>query len=483
MRKRIFLLHGEGYLAPAIAHLRAAGVDVVALTSRGKGAWDAFQAVLDPGTPHLFSTHARSATLPDGFQREIRPAPARDVEGLAASAHRTIQMIDRMNLKGRSVAELYHVYLRMMGIWRTLLDDLRPDLVVYSNGAPQFGFDYLVSQLCALDGRPCLFFRHTYLEDRVAVTRDLLELPSPSASELAAVPAVPPKANEFESPTNEALNRAAMNLEVIRRKLSWAGVLGTLVGRRQIARLPPDPDILEQPTPRYIEMRWHFFRGRLLCRQCLAHYDALARPPDFSRPYVYFPLPTEPEEGSVPLGGRFQDSLHTLATLSRALPQGWRIYVKEHPNQFNRKYLMSKGGRSLAFYDELSRIPGVQVVPLETSSYDLTRHARAVCVVSGTVGWEAIQREVPAVVFGHPWYASAPGVIRAGDGPSAAAALAKLAQGERGTWLGELRKWEWLMRERYTRPLIYSTEFIEHSKLTVEAHNRTYADIILEALA
>jgi hypothetical protein len=49
-------------------------------------------------------------------------------------------------------------------------------------------------------------------------------------------------------------------------------------------------------------------------------------------------------------------------------------------------------------------------MPSHASTHELTARALYVASISGTVGWEAVRKGKPALVFGHTWYASLPGV-------------------------------------------------------------------------
>ena len=94
--KRIFFIHAEKFMAPVAAALRAQGTEIVAATTRGRGSLEAWTAAL-PGAPVLFSTQARSMLLPAELASRVRAARAIDIEALAPTAARTLQMIDRMN--------------------------------------------------------------------------------------------------------------------------------------------------------------------------------------------------------------------------------------------------------------------------------------------------------------------------------------------------------------------------------------------------
>ena len=98
------------------------------------------------------------------------------------------------------------------------------------------------------------------------------------------------------------------------------------------------------------------------------------------------------------------DQALAIEHLSMLLPDNCAIYVKENPKQ---RHFM----RDPLFFHRLNRIPSVQIVPSMTCTYQLTDNSRFVATVTGTAGWEAICRGRNVVAFGHPWYASFPGVF------------------------------------------------------------------------
>lgn len=125
--------------------------------------------------------------------------------------------------------------------------------------------------------------------------------------------------------------------------------------------------------------------------------------PDLDGPFVYFALQLQPEMTTSALGGPFKDQALAIETLARMLPPGVRLLVKENPKQGAYQ-------RGPMFFHRLARIPGVVFMPSHASTHELTAKALYVATISGTVGWEAVRKGKPALVFGPTWYASLPGV-------------------------------------------------------------------------
>lgn len=125
--------------------------------------------------------------------------------------------------------------------------------------------------------------------------------------------------------------------------------------------------------------------------------------PDFEQNYIYLSLHFEPE--ATVMGRAIMESqLMAIHMLSVALPKGWYLYVKEHPDQFdvNTRALFTyhvTDYKSLRFYRELKKIPNVRLIKTKVSSKTMVEHARAVASLSGTVTMEAISLKKPSMVF------------------------------------------------------------------------------------
>jgi capsule polysaccharide export protein KpsC/LpsZ len=96
--------------------------------------------------------------------------------------------------------------------------------------------------------------------------------------------------------------------------------------------------------------------------------------------------------------------------LSKLVPDGWKVYVKEHRSQFKR-YQSAERSKTVESYDYIAGMPNVELVPLKVSSLELIDHAQATVTVSGTVGWESLVRGKPVLLFGHSWFSACKGVF------------------------------------------------------------------------
>jgi len=128
--------------------------------------------------------------------------------------------------------------------------------------------------------------------------------------------------------------------------------------------------------------------------------------------YVFFALHLQPEKNTAPLGGVFDDQLLAIEILSNSIPQGWSLYVKEHPVQFNSKRTNNYHYRSIDFYKRIKSMKNVKLVSMEDSHEEIMLHARATSTVTGTTAWQGLLNGIPAIVFGNKWFTACSSVYR-----------------------------------------------------------------------
>lgn len=127
------------------------------------------------------------------------------------------------------------------------------------------------------------------------------------------------------------------------------------------------------------------------------------------QPFVYFPLPFQPETSTQLLGNQiYLNQALVIEKVARLLPADWVIYVKEHPWQ-------SEVCRPPSFYQRLAAVPNVRMVPIDMPTFTLLDHCQFVATTSGTVGWEGIKNGKPVLLFGRSFYQDLPGVVRYTD--------------------------------------------------------------------
>ncbi len=128
-------------------------------------------------------------------------------------------------------------------------------------------------------------------------------------------------------------------------------------------------------------------------------YKDNAVPVDYNNKYIYVALQMQPEATSSPLAGRYVDQILMIQMLAYCLPEGYELYVKEHPAQLARErhdYIF----RDVHFYQDIIKIPHVHLVPWEEDTYKLIKGSCAVASMTGTAGFEAVIYNKLFLMFG-----------------------------------------------------------------------------------
>ncbi len=109
--------------------------------------------------------------------------------------------------------------------------------------------------------------------------------------------------------------------------------------------------------------------------------------------FIYFTLHVDPEASTMHLSPEFTDQVAVIELLAKRRPLHMNIMVKEHPNMIGR--------RPPGFYEAIRRLPGVYLINPAIASRELVKRAKLVFTITGTVAWEAIVLQKPAVMLGH----------------------------------------------------------------------------------
>lgn len=130
--------------------------------------------------------------------------------------------------------------------------------------------------------------------------------------------------------------------------------------------------------------------------------------------YIYFPLHYQPEATTYPYGDVYIDQILAIKMLSNSLPNNIKILIKEHPDTFNVSkiaYIKGAFNRSLDLYKKLNEIKNVEIIPINTDTFEVIDNSIAVATLTGGSGIEAIIRGKPSMIFGNAWYNECEGVL------------------------------------------------------------------------
>ena len=142
-------------------------------------------------------------------------------------------------------------------------------------------------------------------------------------------------------------------------------------------------------------------------RKMRKFYDSISVELDTSKKCIFYALHFDPE-ASIMARARFSSQLSIIKQLSQSLPEGWTLYVKDHPDQFMLDragwwfYLISiHKYRTKEFYHEILKLDNVSLLKIKVKSKDVIKFAEAVSSINGTIASEVMTFKKPLILFGH----------------------------------------------------------------------------------
>ena len=318
---------------------------------------------------------------------------------------RTLTMMNK-HYNAVNVDERKRAYYRMLGYWKSVLDELKPDAIL-APSLPHGIYNFILWELARERGIHTICYEEIWYLQRCIGYTDFWKGSDEVRSAL--------RKNLEKGITFPDLSRESQaHLTEQRKKIVAPGYMTVQRGYAEgwgLARHRGRIFLNSLRTGKAIPLAWNFIRRRFK-RNSRDEYRALASTPDLSKPFVYFPLASQPERTTSPQGDVFNDQLLALQMLSYALPKTWVIYAKEHPTQWwVRTKTRFSSVRYRDYYRDMASIPNVHLIPVETQNAELVAKCKSVAVINGTPAWESILRCKAPIIFGIPWYRDCPGVL------------------------------------------------------------------------
>ncbi len=145
--------------------------------------------------------------------------------------------------------------------------------------------------------------------------------------------------------------------------------------------------------PSTLEYLKFYFRVEIIKRYLYSKNKFFSDPIDGEK-YVYMPLHLIPESTTFVKAPFYVNELSVIEAVSKALPIGWKLYVKEHQAML--------GERSLEFYRNVNKLPNVRLVSINyyKDPKPWIINAQGVITITGTSAYEAAMLGKRAIVFG-----------------------------------------------------------------------------------
>lgn len=323
-----------------------------------------------------------------------------------------------------SVTERKHLYYHLIKYWRGVIQKFKPDAIVFMS-IPHTVYDFVIYSLAKLFKIKTIMFDFTWVSDRFFVLNDYI------------------KGGTYINQAMQADNKDYILEEIssdLREYYNKQVTPNTDATPAYIKEYMRIYSGINKLFLKYKALAYAVRRGRIF-KEILAYlfkpfrsnlkkeYTGVQSDPDFDKKFIYVPLHFQPECSTTPVGEAFVDQILMVETLSAAIPEGWLLYVKEHPAQWRPMGLNYNDFRYRNYYKHLAEFNNVRIVPIETNSFSLINKAQAVATVGGTAGWEAVLRSKPCLIFGYPWYQHCPGVFKVSDAASCKAVIDKILSG------------------------------------------------------
>ena len=142
-----------------------------------------------------------------------------------------------------------------------------------------------------------------------------------------------------------------------------------------------------------------WYRKKFLDKNSLHHI------PDKIK-FVYFPLHVEPERNMLLSAPFYTNQIELIGNIAKSLPVEYVLLVKEHPIMKFRRW------RKISYYNEIMRLPNVQLVHPEVTSEEIFQKCSLVITISGSSAIQAAFYEKPSLVFSDTIYSKLPFVSR-----------------------------------------------------------------------
>jgi len=404
--------------------------------------------------------------------KELEPLCPLLLEKMAGYERNALRMLERNDSHTNTFTyrERVDLYRYLVQYWNTIIRDLNPQHVVFEE-EPHQASDYVLYAVCHLMGVDTIMFIrtkfpermypiHRFEEGSVAIREayqkkligkmvDNVELSASMEKYFSDLQGSYENAislhlyNQVDEVQDILENKSGIILSIqnMRKTISSKVNISDMLTRWNLLTSKPGTCFVSDQKQKnklfrdskltYIEHLFYKAKAIFKKRKLKRHYDSIAQCSyDLSQPYVFCTLHNQPEKTTCPLGGDYTDQVFMIKTLSAALPEGWLLYVKDHPSQFISNF--SRYGehfRSVEFYEAISELKNVRLLSLDSDTFELIDNSKAVATVTGTSAWEGVVRGIPALVFGYCWFKHCNGIFYVYSYESVKDAFKKVSDG------------------------------------------------------
>lgn len=141
-------------------------------------------------------------------------------------------------------------------------------------------------------------------------------------------------------------------------------------------------------------------------RKTLANNKKLYKNVDDNEKYVIYFLHLEPEAVIPSMANTIVSQLFFIDMLGKSLPEGWVLYVKEHPDNYRLNCGLFDELQGCAdtyitpyFYEKIVGMERVKLVDYKIPAGELIAKCQAMSTIEGTVVFDGIKNKKPIILF------------------------------------------------------------------------------------
>lgn len=357
------------------------------------------------------------------------------LEELSPYLYETLKMMDRWNIY--DYESRWRYYVNLVGFWNKYLDKNQINLFVHHD-IPHEVSDYILYTLCRVRnisyvGNWHAMFRGTcWLHNDVYAPFKALQEAYDNQKDVNLTSKEEEVYKKYVS--NGCSEHPYYMKEALKKLKEYSGIKTKLKAIKERWRMLFR---IMYHAHEFAVSDWRFVREVIMdfsdfYREYVTlynYYEENCTVPNFQEKYFYVPINYQPEATSSPCGGGYVDLILYIKMLDACLPEGYYLYVKEHPATLEYSHVYHSS-RSDIFYDELLGLKHVKLMSLKTSTFSLMENAIALATLTSTAGMEGIFKRKPCLCFGNAFYQVAPGCIKINTMEECQAAVNQVVNGE-----------------------------------------------------
>lgn len=374
-----------------------------------------------------------------GVREESFLPPGKDLLKELSNTESIVLTMMNKHFDGVCVDQRKYFYYEMVRYWDGVLKLYKPDAVLFPI-VPHTVYNYVLYALAKKYGIKTLMFEDTWVSDRALLYKDYeigsdllhINLKKNQGKVFSDNDLSPDLKDYYHKQIAYDTDKTPIYMKVQIDEVKSGKFLGL-----------PFKGLIRSIKKGYFLTALKIYFKKNIFSNLGREYKSFQKDPDLDKPFVYMPMSFQPERTSSPQSGVFASQLLAIRIMASSLPKGWELYVKEHPSQWMlRTKEAYSSARWKGYYEAISKIPNVILVPIISDTFKLIEKSRAVSVMAGSAGWEALIREKPVINFGLPWYHDFEGVFTVNDANSCHDAMDKIVKGfkvDKGMMLRNLK--------------------------------------------